>query len=612
MEEKKARYTIAGHEFVLTDQIAQAAEFVLWAKDWIGDAVQASPQASIAWAGVCLILPLLTNPTTTAKDNRDGFTYVTTRMRYYAALEPLLRRLGQNAGVADALMSEANDHIIDLYQHILEFQICSVLRFYRSRLKTYIKDMLPKDWKQMTLDIKTREETVNRDLGQINELVSRQELEILNKTSTDALGAIEEFLSVSTQQLAVLKEQLAIQQAIQQDAVRQKLSDQQKKCLQLFRLTSSDKDVTYEWYKDRVEDRVQDTCLWFLQHDHFQRWLAQESDPLLVSADPGCGKSVLSKYLIDHELSQQSATICYFFFKDQDQNTARQALLASYFGHDSVVKLLLEKGADVEAKAEDGRTPLSYAAAEEHEAVARLLFEKGADIEAKAYHNWTPLFFAADGGHEAVTRLLLEKGADVEAKDDYGRTPLFFAAQGEREAVARLLLEKGADIEAKDNRGRTPLSYTADGGYEAVARLLLEKGAVVEAKADHGRTPLFFAVQGGHEAVARLLLEKGADAEAKDDDSWTSLFLAAAVGGYEAVARLLLEKGSDVEAKDNRGRTPLSYAAVGGYEAVARLLLEKGADVEAKDNRGRTPLSYAADGGHEAIVKLFGSYGARS
>src|SRR5882757_5848186 len=83
---------------------------------------------------------------------------------------------------------------------------------------------------------------------------------------------------------------------IQQDEVKSKLSDKQKECLQLFRLTKSTEDATYEWYKDRVEDRVQDTCIWFLEHDNFQKWLKQESGPLLVSADPGCGKSVLAKY----------------------------------------------------------------------------------------------------------------------------------------------------------------------------------------------------------------------------------------------------------------------------------------------------------------------------
>ena len=114
---------------------------------------------------------------------------------------------------------------------------------------------------------------------------------------------------------------------IQQDAAKQKLSHKQLECLHLFRLTHKTKDATYEWYKDRVEDRAEGTCMWFLEHGHFQEWLKQESGPLLVSADPGCGKSVLAKYLIDHGLPR-SATICYFFFKDQDQNTARQALCA--------------------------------------------------------------------------------------------------------------------------------------------------------------------------------------------------------------------------------------------------------------------------------------------
>lgn len=113
------------------------------------------------------------------------------------------------------------------------------------------------------------------------------------------------------------------------DKERQAKEEQaeRQKCHQLFRLTDGTRDATYEWYKDRVEDRVEGTCEWFLQHEHFQMWLKQESGPLLVTADPGCGKSVLAKYLIDHGLPR-SITICYFFFKDQDQYTVRQALCA--------------------------------------------------------------------------------------------------------------------------------------------------------------------------------------------------------------------------------------------------------------------------------------------
>lgn len=124
----------------------------------------------------------------------------------------------------------------------------------------------------------------------------------------------------------IAKEQLKFQR----DLATERLSEKEQKCHQLFRLTASGKDgATYEWYKGRVEERVENTCLWFLNHENFRIWSQQEAGPLLVTADPGCGKSVLAKYLIDHELPRLgSETICYFFFKDQDQNTSRQALCA--------------------------------------------------------------------------------------------------------------------------------------------------------------------------------------------------------------------------------------------------------------------------------------------
>ncbi|KAJ5949221.1 hypothetical protein N7454_000805 [Penicillium verhagenii] len=118
---------------------------------------------------------------------------------------------------------------------------------------------------------------------------------------------------------------------VQKDIAQQTWSKQNAECLQIFRLTAhaGSTNTTYEWYKDRVGARVEGTCKWFLEHDNFQRWAEQDSGVLLVSADPGCGKSVLAKYLIDDILPHSnSATICYFFFKDHDQNTIRQALCA--------------------------------------------------------------------------------------------------------------------------------------------------------------------------------------------------------------------------------------------------------------------------------------------
>jgi hypothetical protein len=97
MDEKKIKYHVAGYEFVLEDQIAQAAKLVQWWKALIDEAVKASPEASMAWCGICLILPLFTQSSTTEQANRAGFTYVTARMRYYVALEPLLFLKNQNS-----------------------------------------------------------------------------------------------------------------------------------------------------------------------------------------------------------------------------------------------------------------------------------------------------------------------------------------------------------------------------------------------------------------------------------------------------------------------------------------------------------------------------------
>ena len=278
-------------------------------------------------------------------------------------------------------------------------------------------------------------------------------------------------------------------------------------------------------------------------------------------------------------------------------------------GHEAVVRLLLEKGAELDSKDASGRTPLSYAAWSGHEAVVRLLLEKGAELDSKDASGRTPLSWAAWSGHEVVVRLLLEKGAELESKDASGQTPLSYAAECGHEAVVRLLLEKGAELDSKDASGQTPLSWAAWSGHEAVVRLLLEKGAELESKDASGQTPLSWAAWSGHEAVVRLLLEKGAELESKDASGWTPL-LWAAMSGHEAVVRLLLEKGAELESKDASGRTPLLWAAGNGHEAVVRLLLEKGAELESKDASGRTPLSRAAGDGHEAVVRLLLEKGA--
>ncbi|KAE8165749.1 purine and uridine phosphorylase [Aspergillus tamarii] len=104
------------------------------------------------------------------------------------------------------------------------------------------------------------------------------------------------------------------------------LTDQQKRCHQVFKISN------YEQFKNINPDRVPGTCQWALQNPSYLRWWNSCSNDLLwISADPGCGKSVLSKSLIDGDIQACSSavSICYFFFKDHDeQNNLATALCA--------------------------------------------------------------------------------------------------------------------------------------------------------------------------------------------------------------------------------------------------------------------------------------------
>jgi hypothetical protein len=171
-----------------------------------------------------------------------------------------------------------------------------------------------------------------------------------------------------------------------------------------------------------------------------------------------------------------------------------------------------------------GDTPLLRAAERGHLEAVRLLLEKGADIESQGSNCNTSLRLASRRGHAAVVQLLLEKGGNNESKDDGGWTPLCYAACYGYEPVVRLLVEKGANLEAKTNRGQTALSLAARAGRVEVVRYLIDKGAEIGSEDNARRTPLMLAAKNryGDGDVMQLLLERGADPEAKDNTGCTA------------------------------------------------------------------------------------------
>ena len=138
---------------------------------------------------------------------------------------------------------------------------------------------------------------------------------------------------------------------------------------------------------------------------------------------------------------------------------------------------MIEKKVDINAKDNNGYTPLHTAAKEGQTAKVWALIAKGANIEAKA-DGYTPLHWAAQNGHEAVAKLLIDNKANLEAKDKWEYTPLHRAARYGHKDVATLLIAKGAKVNARNNDRKTPLGEAKKSwrNTEAVQALLRKHG----------------------------------------------------------------------------------------------------------------------------------------
>ena len=266
-------------------------------------------------------------------------------------------------------------------------------------------------------------------------------------------------------------------------------------------------------------------------------------------------------------------------------------------GSRSFAKFLVENGASVNARDDDGATPLMSAALHNHGDLAKLLLENGASVDARDDMGGTALMIAGEHGHESIANLLLDKGADVNAWDVHHATALMFAVQNGHESVAKLLLERGADVNTRDTDGETPLTIAVGEGHEPVVKLLLDSGADVNACDIRGRTSLWGAIacqeldDVNADSLVKLLVDSGADVNHVDRNGRTPLMYAASESDpCERVIKILLDEGADINARDADGRTALMKAAQSGNEVVFHTLIAAGSDPTLAGDDGKTPL----------------------
>jgi ankyrin repeat protein len=274
-----------------------------------------------------------------------------------------------------------------------------------------------------------------------------------------------------------------------------------------------------------------------------------------------------------------------------------------------IARLLLEQVSDIDARADDGRTALHWAAKCGRVEVVHVLLEHGASVGAEDKDGETPFHLAAMSGSVDTVRVLLEHDANVAARDNEGRIPFHIAAEYGRFDVVRMLLEHGTNVDAEDKDGQTPFHRAARSGSADTVRVLLEHGANVAAKDNEGKIPFHLAAMSGSVDVVRMLLERGTNVDVEDNNGMTPFHIAAKYGRFDVV-RMLLERGTNVDVEDNEGRTPLHLAASSENIKTPCLLLEHGANVGAKDNQGVTPLHVAADGWEVEVVRVLLEHGA--
>jgi len=223
---------------------------------------------------------------------------------------------------------------------------------------------------------------------------------------------------------------------------------------------------------------------------------------------------------------------------------------------------------------------------------------KGMDVNARSEQGDSPLVMAALGGQDEAVKFLVAKGANVNNRNNENATPMHGAAFFGRIGVVKLLVQYQAKVNARNHKGETPLDHGGAAWSGELAGLVDFFGGILNISIDHQ------AVKLGRTRVAQYLRSNGgkhgaALGPAKAEGIWAS----AKAGDLEALEQHVAG-GANLNRRDNMGITPMSWAAMAGQQAAVVWLLDNGAKVAAKNKDGVTPLYSAAIFAHAEIVEL--------
>lgn len=263
---------------------------------------------------------------------------------------------------------------------------------------------------------------------------------------------------------------------------------------------------------------------------------------------------------------------------------------AATSGSVPMVRLLLDKGCG------DLCGVLASAASCGHESIMRLLLERGADISDPDVS--LQVLQRAAGwpgtGEERIVRLLLEEGAQI-SNLDVSNKCLLAAASAGHEQIVRLFLQWGADITGERTQERALYEAAQYCCAPLVWRLLCNHSERKFRNYDLSKL-VSSAVEGGNEEIVQLIVN-----HVQGDAAVKALIVAARCGNY-SISKLLLDSWPEI-AEESQLKRPFLKAAARGHLREIELLISRG--VNPTGATAVTALSYAAAGGHEKTVEFF-------
>ena len=281
------------------------------------------------------------------------------------------------------------------------------------------------------------------------------------------------------------------------------------------------------------------------------------------------------------QLLQQGATANA---RDEAGDTA--LMRAALYADAETMGVLIENGADVRMRGQDGTAPLLRTTHDLDK--MRLLLERGAQVDDMVMIATA----SVPGAHSALELLFAHGGRSRAAPSAY--TALMAAAgTGDLESVT-CLLDHGADVKAQTPSGFTALIAAALSGNAKVVASLLERGANPNALCRLEReilqTPAGVAASMGHADCLKLLMAAGADVNVQGGPFNHNALLGAAITPNQETVQLLLAK-ADVKATDWSGSTALDWAARRGETEIVKMLREAGADQSKPRLHASEPLA---------------------